>query len=225
MGGVSGDRRREVPLCSVGVEGGWASGWPVGWLLYSDAPVCFSLCFGVGGWAACCWRSIREAGRDLSAPGDGWLPARGACWCVAMRVDRLECWGGLRGRAGWDDGLEELEEASFTSFPSLESLRASWLMPGPETGFADCRKAGGGQGAGALLRCRTEDLVMMIRIKSAGGTSYAVAWGRITCPSRNAKNGESTCLLRLGNPPPPGIYPPGYWKVPPGYWKVPAKIK
>ena len=134
------------------------------------------------------------------------MPARGACWCVAMRVDRLECWGGLRGRAGWDDGPEELEEASLTS---LESLRASWLMPGPETGFADCRKAGGGQGAGALLRCRTEDLSMMIRIKSAGGTSYAVAWGRITCPSRNAKNGESMFYLDWGTRHPRVFIPPG----------------
>ena len=117
-----------MPLCSVGVEGGWVSGWPVGWLPHRDASLVLKvLGLGVGGWAACCWWGSREAGRDLLAPGDGWLPARGACWCVAMRVGRLECWGGLRGRAGWDDGLEELEEASLTS---LESLRASWLMPG-----------------------------------------------------------------------------------------------
>ena len=49
----------------------------------------------------------------------------------------------------------------------------------------------------------------MIRIKSAGGTSYAVAWGRITCPSRNAKNGESMFYLDWGTRHPRVFIPPG----------------
>ena len=87
-------------------------------------------------------------GVDLAEPMDQSWPAPEWCRAFVVRVAELAC-GRVRVRAGGFWSLAELEEVSLTPW---ESLRVPWLVSGPWTGFADCRKAGGGQGAGALCR-------------------------------------------------------------------------